>query len=742
MAENFQDNVQYGGSTLGVSGNAVSIGTAGGAKSVIFNNSDSVGHLAWQPTAARTINLPDAGGTVMLTSQGILSLSAGGARATSGEVVFSNSNGLAFGVNGQTITGSYTVPTVTAGSDTAGISNLGNTAGTSGVVSGDQIRVLFAGGNNITLSQSVDAGNKSATITISGPNTAAQTVQTVGLYALGNTTQNSSTTLDARTLSFNGLGGITMGYSNGSIQVSGPQTVAQTVQTIGLYASSQTTGQSSSSTVDARSLSIVGAGGVSVGLSGGSFVVSGGNFSAGLSNVGNTSGNTTVVASQLVLAGGNNITVSGSTNGASMTITISAPNLGAGAMSAGASNLGNTAGSTGVTGTRLVLVGTNMVSLSQSTDANGGTLSFNATQSNQAGSVYGLGNTTGTSSGTYDARTLSINVSGALSIAASNSGFNLSVPATSSLSATGIVSIAVNGSTISIGAATFNAYALGNTTQNSSSNLDLRSVSLNGLGGMSVGYAGGSIQLSVPNQSLSVWEPYPLVTGSAYSSHAPASWLFNRVVIDDPVVVSNVYVGKSVSMGVAAATSVASAGSQKFSYSHGFTVFTRQNFGAQSTNLTTVGTASFGLSGSLSYTSTSILMGYSWVTNSTGGTTSFSTTSSSSNLATYFSGAKLFPVPWVTTLLPGEYFFAHAHSSTTQTNNSNVTLMSFSNLHIAPQLQNFGVLGSSGTFSSLIQAGAGAGVASAITTNNTFPMSVVSGTAQNNIYMAFSNAGP
>jgi hypothetical protein len=44
------------------------------------------------------------------------------------------------------------------------------------------------------------------------------------LYAVGNTTQNSSTTLDARTMSFNGLGAATMGYSNGSIQVSAPAT--------------------------------------------------------------------------------------------------------------------------------------------------------------------------------------------------------------------------------------------------------------------------------------------------------------------------------------------------------------------------------------------------------------------------------------------------------------------------------------------------------------------------------------
>jgi hypothetical protein len=74
--------------------------------------------------------------------------------------------------------------------------------------------------------------------------------------------------------------------------------------------------------------------------------------------------------------------LSGSTNAGSQTITISA----AGAQgaqgaagpgfSAGVSTGGNTAGSTGVSGSRLVFVGTDWLSLSQSTDANGATISF------------------------------------------------------------------------------------------------------------------------------------------------------------------------------------------------------------------------------------------------------------------------------------------------------------------------------------------------------------------------------
>jgi hypothetical protein len=67
--------------------------------------------------------------------------------------------------------------------------------------------------------------------------------------------------------------------------------------------------------------------------------------------------------------------------------------------------MGNTVGATGLTGTQLVFVGTGPISLSQTTGANGGTMSIDA-------------------------------------------------PATSSLQATGLVSISANGSTISVGVPT------------------------------------------------------------------------------------------------------------------------------------------------------------------------------------------------------------------------------------------------------------------------------------------------
>jgi hypothetical protein len=121
-------------------------------------------------------------------------------------------------------------------------------------------------------------------------------------------------------------------------------------------------------------------------------------LSAGVSTGGNTAGNTTVnTGSRLVLVGSGMVSLSQATAAGASTISISATQSvqTQSLFSAGASNLGNTAGSTGVTGTRLVLVGTNMVSLSQSTDASGGTVSVNATQTVQTQDVLSIGLSTG-----------------------------------------------------------------------------------------------------------------------------------------------------------------------------------------------------------------------------------------------------------------------------------------------------------------------------------------------------------
>lgn len=152
----------------------------------------------------------------------------------------------------------------------------------------------------------------------------------------------------------------------------------------------------SNTTYTSGSVIFSGGGNITVGTNANTITISAGDqkFSAGVSNVGNTAGATGVSGTRLVLVGTNNVTLSQTTDANGNTISISAAGAGAGGFSAGVSNLGNTAGSTGVSGTRMVLVGTTNISLSQSTDANGNTVSFSANPAFSAG-VSTAGNTAG-----------------------------------------------------------------------------------------------------------------------------------------------------------------------------------------------------------------------------------------------------------------------------------------------------------------------------------------------------------
>lgn len=138
-----------------------------------------------------------------------------------------------------------------------------------------------------------------------------------------------------QTLSFSNANGVSFTNTNG--QVAG-SVAAQSAQTLSFVATSNTT-QNSTTTLDARSITIQGAGILSAGFSNGSIVLSvpagggggdGGVF-AGVSNLGNTAGSTgTVSTGNFVLVGSNGITLSQSTGaaGSAATVTIQGnPNL-------------------------------------------------------------------------------------------------------------------------------------------------------------------------------------------------------------------------------------------------------------------------------------------------------------------------------------------------------------------------------------------------------------------------------
>lgn len=182
-----------------------------------------------------------------------------------------------------------------------GISTNGNTAGSTGFVHG---RYMLVGGANVTLSQSTNASGY-ATLSIVGG----------GGVGGGIALQAGTQTATSGTVIFSNSNGVTFGMSDNSVvtasvggvaagsfsagttrvalgevvfsnsngltfgldgsTVTGSYTVpTQSNQTLGLYASSQTTGQSSSSTVNATALTLRGMGAATVGLSGGEVIIS------------------------------------------------------------------------------------------------------------------------------------------------------------------------------------------------------------------------------------------------------------------------------------------------------------------------------------------------------------------------------------------------------------------------------------------------------------------------------------
>ncbi len=530
--------------------------------------------------------------------------SGAGALISSGVMTLAGGNAITLSQAGNAITISGV-----AGSFSGGMSNIGNTSGDTGITGS---RLVLAGGNNITLSQSTNASG--GTVTISA---FTQTVDTLGLYALGNTTgQSSSTTRDARSISVEGAGIISVGYSGGSLRISATQSVqpetqtfiggisasdtlytsgsvrftgvgggvtvssntgqrvdisvaapvAQTVQSLGMYAVQNTTGQSSSTTMDARTLSVAGDGAVSVGYSGGSLRISAPVQTVQTQNLhnvtisGNTSGALAAISSgTMTLAGGANITLSQAGNA----VTISG--AAGGAFSAGMSTEGNTAGATGVSGSRMVLVGSGPISLSQTTGAAGNTVSIlgpatsslvagaNITVSTDgstisiiggagagfSGGVSNVGNTAG-DTGITGSR-LVLAGAGAVSLSQSTnaSGGTVSISAPVQTAQTGISSIAASDTTYTSGQVQFtgsnmitvkssaNQRVVIDATQSvqpvinlvaSNTTFASGTISISGFGDVTVNTAANIIRISAPTQTVQPGVQHLVASDNTFSS--------------------------------------------------------------------------------------------------------------------------------------------------------------------------------------------------------------------------------
>ena len=279
----------------------------------------------------------------------------------------------------------------------------GNTSGTTGTSSATTL--YLAGGNNITLSQVAN------TITIS----AGTNQDGFNVIGISGNTAGTSGTSSATTIYLAGGNNVTLSQNGNSISISGPNTVSQSQQTQNIVRAAVIDGNTSGTTASISSGTLVIAGGNNITLSqnGNAFTIDGVNTTVQTQQTqniiraaviaGNTDGATSSISSgTLTLVGGNNITLSQAAN----VITINAPTVVLANVMGG-----NTSGTTAsISSGTLVLAGGNNITLSQ--DGNAVTISACNTvaQSVQTGSIIRAavigGNTSGTtasiSSGTLN----------------------------------------------------------------------------------------------------------------------------------------------------------------------------------------------------------------------------------------------------------------------------------------------------------------------------------------------------
>jgi hypothetical protein len=167
-------------------------------------SSQNTGTIVWSNSNGVSFGLSNG---VMTASAagggGGAAISAGANSQNTGTIIFANANGMTFGLsNNGSMTASYTVPS------TAGLlSNINISAGTA---SNNLSAMTLANSNGISfgLNGSVVTATVKTDYQSSNANyLTIQSNQTMGLYAASNTTgQSSSTTIDARSLSFEGAG--------------------------------------------------------------------------------------------------------------------------------------------------------------------------------------------------------------------------------------------------------------------------------------------------------------------------------------------------------------------------------------------------------------------------------------------------------------------------------------------------------------------------------------------------------
>lgn len=360
---------------------------------------------------------------------------------TTGGVVMvgtNDSNGLKLAVPAYITT--YAAQTNQSAIRAFGASNTGNTAGNTGVSTG--IDWVLAGTNNVTISQST-AGGGPNTLWISGQTQSVQTQASGNIPRTGITTGATAGSLLVATNDTNGIslgvpawltaaaggGGFTGGVSTGGNTLGNTGTQTGSVIFVGTNNITLSVGTAAGG---AQTITISGpttaAQTVQTQASG---------------NIPRT-GFTTAATAGSVLAGTHD--TAGLNLGVPAWLTTTPAQTVQPNIAQGISNTGNTAGNTGTASSgMMVFAGSNMITASMSTAAGQSTLWFNATQSVQtqaSGNIVGSGFTTTTTAGsvmvgTHNSAGLSLGVPNWLTVAAG--GAFSAGASTDALGTTGLV---------------------------------------------------------------------------------------------------------------------------------------------------------------------------------------------------------------------------------------------------------------------------------------------------------------
>lgn len=228
------------------------------------------------------------------TQTNVGSISAGTTNASLGQVVFSNSNGVSFGLSGSTVTASFSgggaadgLNRIAAGTQTAGTLATVVFSNSNGITFGmSNNSVVTASHNGLTTAMQSDAGSNFVNTSQSSLFLTTQSAQAVSAA-------NGSSTF--QTLSFADSNGISFSTGTQGVFASHNAITSQSNPNLTFYAVGNTT-DNSSGAANATNISIRGAGIASIAATNGSVVVSVPSPNISIYAFGNTYDNSSAVA--------------------------------------------------------------------------------------------------------------------------------------------------------------------------------------------------------------------------------------------------------------------------------------------------------------------------------------------------------------------------------------------------------------------------------------------------------------